>query len=295
MYASPRRNFDNLLFEHAKEFPNIHFEENCNAINIQIIDNKAIIQTEKDTFESQIVLGADGAHSIVGRKLGEIKLDKHYHIAALRVYYENIKGLEDDLIELHYLKEIIPGYFWIFPLPNNRANVGLGMPSDLISKGNLNLKAKLAAILENYPVLKERFKDAKALETVKGFGLPLGGKKNKISGERFLLLGDAASLIDPFTGEGIANAIRSGRVASEHLIVCFLQNDFSAKHNLDYDKEIYRRMLPEFKSNNLMRELVSHFPIAIDIFVWVSTKMKGLANGLMNFFLWIHALSGKVL
>jgi hypothetical protein len=38
-----------------------------------------------------------------------------------------------------------------------------------------------------------------------------------------------------------------------------------------------------------------YFPLSIDIFVWVSSRMKGLANALMDFFLWIHKMVGKIL
>ena len=80
-------------------------------------------------------------------------------------------------------------------------------------------------------------------------------QKRKISGDRFLLLGDAASLIDPFTGEGIGNAIRSGRVAAEHIVNAFKANDFSPSSNQAYDNEIYRRMWPELKMSRALQNL----------------------------------------
>ena len=83
-------------------------------------------------------------------------------------------------------------------------------------------------------------------------------KKRKISGERFLLAGDAASLVDPFTGEGVGNAIRSGRVAAEHVLKCFENGDFSENFNLEYDKEIYHRMWNELKLSRSMQKLFKH-------------------------------------
>lgn len=69
--------------------------------------------------------------------------------------------------------------------------------------------------------------------------MPLGSRKVTCSGNRFLLLGDATSHIDPFCGEGIANAIRSGRIAADHLKKAFQENRFKADFNKQYDKEIY--------------------------------------------------------
>ncbi len=288
MYTSARMDFDTLLWEHTQGFSNISYFPNCKVNDIQIVENKAVIYTEKQTFECQLVVGADGAHSVVARKLGRIEMDKEYYSAALRVYYENVQGLDEALIEFYYFKEILPGYLWIFPLPNHRANVGLGMPADSMTGEKQGLREKLQQLIENHPSLKERFKAAKPLESVKGFGLPLGGKRNNISGERFLLLGDAAWLIDPFTGEGIGNALRSGRVASEHLVNCFAKMDFSAATNLAYNKEIYRRMLPEFKANLLLKRIVNHFPFGLNAFIFVSSNLQGMTNGLINGFLWLH-------
>jgi flavin-dependent dehydrogenase len=107
----------------------------------------------------------------------------------------------------------------------------------------INLKKILKALIENNPHLSNRFKNAKPLEVAKGYGLPLGSRKRRISGHRYLLLGDAASLIDPFTGEGIGNAIRSGRVAADHIIQAFKVNDFSRSFNTAYDNEIYRKIV----------------------------------------------------
>ena len=96
------------------------------------------------------------------------------------------------------------------------------------------------------------------METIKGYGLPLGSKKRNISGKGFLLTGDAAALIDPFSGEGIANAIRSGRVAADHALSCFEKRDFSAAFNKNYDKEIYRRMWNEFKISRTLQYLITY-------------------------------------
>ena len=163
---------------------------------------------------------------------------------------KNVTGFSDDnAVELHFYDELLPGYFWIFPLPGNKANVGLGMLSSFVSKRKPNLKRLLKEIIETHPNVKERFKNATPLEDVKGFGLPLGSKKRRISGNRYLLLGDAAALINPLSGEGIANAIRSGRVAAEHIQRAFNEKRFDAEFNLAYDNEIYKRMWGELRLN----------------------------------------------
>ena len=205
------------------------------------------------------MLGADGANSFVKRKLQPEPLDGRHHSAGLRVYYKNVTGFSDDnAIELHFYKELLPGYFWMFPLANNEANIGVGMLSSHVGKHKVNLKKLLEKTIASHPNVAHRFKDAEPLETVKGMGLPLGSKKRPISGNRYLLLGDAASLINPLSGEGIGNAIRSGRVAADYLIKAFADNDFSAKANKAYDKDIYDRMWKELQLNYWLQRVMNN-------------------------------------
>lgn len=255
-YICTRFNFDNLLVQHLKTFPQVTIIENSPVKKIELLSDHIKAYTDDGAYKAQIIIGADGAQSIVAKFLGTSTIERKHHSAGLRVYYENIPSFHPErYIELYFFNEILPGYLWIFPLPDNKANVGIGMLSDTIARKKINLRETLQRLTLSHPALKERFQNARPLETVKGFGLPLGSKQRKISGERILLTGDAASLIDPFSGEGIANAIRSGRVAAEHIVKCFDQKNFSASFNSAYDREIYRRMWKELKISRTLQQL----------------------------------------
>ncbi len=258
-FVSKRIDFDNFFFTEISKLPDIEIFQNEQVMAAIASPDKICLQTANSIFEAKIALGADGAHSILNKKLTDNKVEKNHYCAGLRQYYENVTGFhEKNHIELHFYNDLLPGYFWVFPLPGNKANVGLGMLSSEVSKKKINLKDKLTELIENHPNLKERFKNAVALETIQGYGLPLGSKKRSISGNRFLLLGDAASLIDPFTGEGIANAIRSGRIAASHTLKAMKENNFSAGFNQQYDKELYHKMWNEFRFGHSMQKLFRH-------------------------------------
>ncbi|HZI23539.1 MAG TPA: geranylgeranyl reductase family protein, partial [Chryseolinea sp.] len=234
-YVCTRFGFDNMLAAHVKTYPNVQLLEEHHVTRITHAGQHIEIETTQGIFSSKIIVGSDGAHSVVSRKFQNSKPDKDHYSAGLRMYYEGITGFHNEsFIELHFFREILPGYLWIFPLPDNKANVGIGMLSSTLSKKKINLKDTLARLIGSHPALMERFRHARPLETVKGYGLPLGSKKRVLSGNRFLLTGDAASLIDPFSGEGIANAIRSGRIAAAHIFKCFESNDFSESFNEQY-------------------------------------------------------------
>ena len=281
-YICTRMHFDHFMFEQLEQYPNIQTFEDCEVKSIERRPDGITVTSTSGIFEAPAIIGADGAHSIVSRVLDGPKVDKEHHSAGLRVYYENVSGFhEKNYIELHFFKDILPGYLWIFPLPDNKANIGIGMLSSAVSKKKVNLRETLNRLLKEEPHLAERFKDATPLESIKGFGLPLGSKKREISGDRFLLTGDAAALIDPFSGEGIANAIRSGRVAAEHIMESRKTNNYSAAYNKAYDKEIYRRMWKEFQVSRTLQKLCKS-PRLFNFVVKRANQSKRMRNFLIQ-------------
>ena len=136
---------------------------------------------------------------------------------AIRCYYEGVKGLPDQ-IELHYVKEALPGYFWLFPAGNGLANIGIGLSKSDAKKEKRTLRQILEDVTQS-EYFKDRFLNAKALEKPIGWNLPLGRIKRKNYGNGFMLLGDAAGLIDPFTGEGIGNAMVSAKYPMQVALV----------------------------------------------------------------------------
>ena len=281
-FIMPRLSFDHLLVEEVKRCSNITVFEACAIRAVVVKDNAVQAETDLGSFRGQLIIGADGAHSVVAKNLGPIKVERKHYSAGLRVYYENVASFHaENFIELHFFRHVLPCYLWIFPLADNRANVGIGMLSSAVAQKKINLKETLTQLLKTHPHLQERFKEARPLETIKGFGLPLGSKKRQLSGERFLLTGDAGALIDPFSGEGIANAIRSGRVAAGQVLACFAKNDFSASFNKAYDKEIYRRMWNEFKISRTLQKLVC-FPAFFNFVVRKAAQSKAVQGFLID-------------
>jgi geranylgeranyl reductase family protein len=257
-YVSKRIDYDYFLFEQAKKNNLIQILEGVHISDTDVQEEGMLLKTkdEKTVIRAKMAVGADGAHSILAKLTGR-EMDKTHYSGGLRQYWENVTGFDEGgPIELHFYKKTLPGYFWVFPMQGNRANVGIGIKSDVIAKKRINLKLMMDGLIKEHPLLKERFKNARPLEEPKGFGLPLGSKKISLSGERFILLGDAASLIDPFTGEGIGNAMVSGRIAATHIEQCLLEKRFDAGFNRHYDEAIYKKLSNELNISHQLQKML---------------------------------------
>lgn len=256
-YVAKRIDFDYFLINEVKNRKSIQLYEGVKMDHFEKVDGGYLVSdTSKNlVIKTKLLIDCSGAHSSFARKIGGIEKEPRHYAGSVRAYYENVTGFTNgNLIELHFVKDFLPGYFWIFPLPNGMANVGVGMLTSEISKRKVNLKEQMLSIIEDHPKFKERFKNAKIAGGLKGFGLPLGSKKRVLSGDHYMLVGDAASLIDPMTGEGIGNAIYSGAIAAEQAQKCLEENDFTKKRLTAYDQRVYRVMGKELEISSFFQK-----------------------------------------
>lgn len=263
-HVSRRAVFDNILFQNAKSLVDsiegftvtgLIFENN-KLVGIKGVDSET---KQEKIFKSKIVVGADGATSVVAREVGLAEFKPEHHASALRVYYKNVKELSPNL-ELYFFDSLRGGYFWIFPLENNLANIGLGMSTNSVQKNKINLQELLFREIQNNPILTVRFKDAEMVEgSLRGWNLPLVTSRRKIYGNGFVLLGDAASLIDPFTGEGIGPALVSAKIASQVIKEALEKGDFSEKILKKYQKEMWRVYIEPYMKYNLLVKILGKF------------------------------------
>jgi len=268
-FIATREVFDAAWVEEAKRHPLIEVTEGVGVKTIQRAGaNWAVSLSTNDVLRAPAVVGAAGVNGPVARQVADWKPQPKHYCAGLRQYHRNVTGLkEGNFIELHFLKRLLPGYFWIFPLPNGQVNVGLGMRSDVVARKRVNLKRLLEEIIREDPTIAPRFKHAEALEPIRGCGLPMGSKKWPISGEGYLLVGDEGSLIDPFSGEGIGNAMIAGRLAAETLQAALATGDLSAGALQAYDKAVWKRLGPELRLSTLMQRLATASPGLLNLVV----------------------------
>jgi geranylgeranyl reductase family protein len=205
LYMTMRRDFDAVLHHHAvgagvQVFAPVH---------VASIDPDAATVTLKDgrRLTGHVIIGADGANSAVARALYGRPFDPAQIGFGLEVELDRAL-FEDNITEID-LGAANWGYGWVFP---KRDSITLGVGG--IHALNPDMKAHFRTYLARHaPSLAEtgNFK-------CKGAFLPFGAYR-KIPGRgRVLLAGDAAGLVDPITGEGIAWAMKSGQFAGQAVV-----------------------------------------------------------------------------
>jgi menaquinone-9 beta-reductase len=183
--------------------------------------------------------------------------------------------------------------------------VGLGMRSDFIQKRGANLYELLEGAIANHPEIAARFANATLEGKVVGYGLPLGSKRRSLSGDHYLLLGDAGHLVDPLTGEGIVNAFYSGFIAAEQAVQCLAQERFDAEFLKDYDVRVDRVLRQEMRLSyqlqrimqwewltNTITTFISNNPRIIEILCRMYTDFD-LRKELVRPWFWVRMWLGR--
>ncbi len=259
-YVSKRVDFDFFLIEEVRRRSNIDLHLHTDITEFERLPTGWRIASRDGRFSAncKLLIIADGAQSRFSRHEAGLEMIPRHYAASVRTYYRGVQGFHpDNFIELHFLSELNPGYFWLFPLPNGLANIGLGIRGDIVRKRRLNLRKLFEEVVAS-PAFRARFEGATAIDELRGYGLPLGSKTRILSGDHYLLVGDAGHLIDPLTGEGIGNAFYSGYIAAELAEHCFSEQRFDAPYLRAYDRRVDRVLRKEMKLSFQLQQIMQH-------------------------------------
>lgn len=203
LHLTMRRDFDAVLHRHARSAGAVIFAPVRIA---RIIPEGPRVELDDGrVLEASLMIGADGCNSATARALFGRAFDPADVSFALEVELPRRRGefraVEIDLAAANW------GYGWIFP-KNGSITLGVGG----MHQRNPDMKVHMRAYLERY--ISSEAASA-AMQGCKGAFLPAGVYRKRPGAGRVLLVGDAAGLVDPVTGEGIAWAMRSGQLAAE--------------------------------------------------------------------------------
>ncbi|GIU89367.1 MAG: geranylgeranyl reductase [Acidimicrobiia bacterium] len=162
------------------------------------------------TIEARHLVAADGHWSAVRRALRpEAPADLGTWHAA-RQYFD---GVDDDRLWVIFERDLLPGYAWVFPLPGGGANVGFGVLR--ARRRGRELKALWQDVIARRALRDALGRRARPRGPVRAWPIPTAYAPERLADGRVLYVGDAAAVVDPMTGEGIAQAIETGILAAE--------------------------------------------------------------------------------
>jgi geranylgeranyl reductase family protein len=197
-YTIPRTVFDARIVEAAVKAGAILAQH-----TVREIDERPHSVVLDNEISARAVVGADGAYSLVRRKLGQASNPDGCLALAIRGYAPAVGGPEQHIVTAPAAQW--PAYAWNFPIGDGRANVGYGEVLRGTPLSRERLLDSLAALLPHV--------DTRSATALRAHHLPLSTHRPIPGRGRLLLAGDAYSLINPFTGEGIFYAVLSGSMA----------------------------------------------------------------------------------
>jgi menaquinone-9 beta-reductase len=258
-YTVPRRQFDNILVEAAlgrgaADFTGLRLERAAWDGRRWDLTLKNPRSGEPARLTSDFLVGADGARSRVRRVLGEpLNSDRHTG-AALRVYAQTC-GVPFDALQIDFVGSLLPGYGWVFPIDTRRANIGIGIDVSTYKRRGTHLRQLLGRYREN---LGGHISCDE--ESALAYLLPYGSELPRLAHPRVnaALVGDAASMINPLTGEGIFYGLFAGEFLGRRLGETLRRGNVAACKSAldDYERSFRERFVVHFALNERIKRRI---------------------------------------
>ena len=260
VYVIPRIDLDNRILNLAKDLDVDVFEGYSFVSFEKDSDNKLVVEIKNGDnitkLGAKILVGADGANSRVRKQLN-VNTNSDWHKAiAIRAYIDSPNYLEifkerTLMFEINVSAE--KGYAWAFPSKGNLLNIGIGVPLNIFKKEKLDINVLLQDFitqLTNRGVVVENIRDEKS------YLLPFASSRPKFRNNiNVALIGDASSMINPMSGEGIFYGMEAGYLLAKNTYN-LIDSPELTKGIADYEKAFSKRFRKHYLSCALARLLL---------------------------------------
>lgn len=260
-----RQDFDLLLLERAQELGAIvHQGWRVRSVSFDGDGVEASLQRpekgRREVVRARFLVDASGQSSLVAKRLQLRQADPALANLASFAHYADWRwpaAVDKGNIQVISQRDL--GWLWVIPLSENRVSVGLVEPADGAVRG-LDPQQRLAEVLSSSPLLQQQSAQAKRVTRVFRLADFSYGSK-AYAGDRWLLIGDAGSFVDPVFSTGVYLALCSGAEAADALIGVLGDRDtrgrsfrrFSRTQRRRY--RFFRRFVVKFYSGG-MRDLL---------------------------------------
>lgn len=219
-----RLDFDHLLAEHAAA-AGATLRTRTEAVEPIFEDGWVVGASLRDLdgegepydVRARVVIAADGASSRFGARAGVLRDASRPMGIGARRYYRTTREVGpwmESWLELSERGHMLPGYGWIFPVSPGVINVGAGLLNTFRDFSEVSAKGIFDTFVRMLPASWDLTEDH-AMGPVLSGPIPMGMNRRPAAVPGLLLVGDAAGVVNPFNGEGIAHAMESAAIAAE--------------------------------------------------------------------------------
>ena len=207
------------------------------------------------TIEARYVIAADGMWSPTRKALGVGEPGYLGEWHAFRQYARNVTGPAAERLIVWFEPDLLPGYMWSFPLPDGRANVGFGVQRNGVRRVR-DMKSEWEDLLQRPHIVEALGAGYELEDRHTAWPIPAGIDRATLTAGRVCFVGDAAMATDTMTGEGIGQALLTGRLAAEAIIAGgALAPDRVTRQ---YRSTVRHHLLADHKMSALLSRVLSH-------------------------------------
>lgn len=273
-FGISRYALDEFLYQKAKSY-GVEFKLNTTVDKVDFEEDKFIITLKEEVFQSKLVIGAHGKRSVIDKKLGRRFITKRSPYLGVKYHIQT--DFPSDVIALHNFHN---GYCGMSKIEGENYNLCyLSHQENLKIFGNIDDMQK--AVLYKNPFLKSIFTNSEFLFEKPEVINEISFERKALVENHILMCGDAAGMITPLCGNGMAMAIHASKILSESILSEW--NNGSLNRNMLEQKYIHRwnnmfrfRLWSGRKIQNLFGSNISS-NIAVNL-----AKIKPVASSIMK-------------
>ena len=275
--VKPRRELDQIVLDNAEAVgAKVLYKT---QVHEPVFDRGVLVglRAKRDGLDEEVrakfVICAEGAATKFGRSLGRERNLEYPMGLAIRQYFRSpmqSSGWFEAYLDVRSGKDNLPGYGWVFPVGDGTVNAGVGLLSTFGGWRDINLHDLQRNFVGNLPADWEVNYETVCSKPRAG-RLFMGGSVWPPHGPGFLLTGDAAGMINPCNGEGIAYAYETGRIAGRHVDEALRSGSNPVLSG--YTEELKQTYGPYFRLGRRFVKLIGH-PVLMEKLVSLGMHSK---------------------
>jgi flavin-dependent dehydrogenase len=214
-YHVERAMFDQLLLDHAAE-SGCRVSQGVAVTDATFDDDGVTVQTSDGSFRARYLIDCSGRNSLIGARFKLRQTYPHLRKFALYAHFEDVDrepGIDGTLIKMVRGKD---RWIWMIPITAKKTSIGIVLDAETFKRMRLSPEEAFNTILEQNPMASNQMQRARRVTDVHATG-EFSFRSKRLTGDRWVLAGDAAGFIDPVWSSGVFIAVLSGEKAADML------------------------------------------------------------------------------